>query len=40
MLFLKGEIAGAADGDPLKGLGSDPRLIDLLQKMNLPEENT
>ncbi len=36
MLFLKGEIAGAAENDSLKNLGSDPRLIDLLQKMNLP----
>ncbi|MEO7674512.1 MAG: tetratricopeptide repeat protein [Pyrinomonadaceae bacterium] len=36
MLFIKGEIAGAADGDSLNSLGRDPRLIDLLQKMNLP----
>lgn len=36
MVFLKGEIAGAAEGDSLHGLGSDPRLIDLLRKMNLP----
>ena len=36
MVFLKGEIAGAADGDSLSSLGSDPRLIDLLRKMKLP----
>ncbi len=36
MVFLKGEIAGAADGDSLNSLGSDPKLIDLLRKMNLP----
>ena len=36
MVFLKGEIAGAADGDSLNSLANDPRLIDLLQKMQLP----
>jgi len=36
MVFLKGEIAGAADGDSFNSLGSDPALIDLLRKMNLP----
>ncbi len=36
MVFLKGEIDGAAQGDSLKSLGNDPRVIDLLQKMNLP----
>jgi tetratricopeptide (TPR) repeat protein len=36
MVFLKGEIAGAAEGDSLNSLGSDPRLIDLLRKMNVP----
>jgi tetratricopeptide (TPR) repeat protein len=36
MVFLKGEIAGAADGDPFNSLGSDPKLMDLLLKMNLP----
>ena len=36
MLFLKGEIDGAAEGDPLSSLGSDPRLIALVEKMNLP----
>jgi eukaryotic-like serine/threonine-protein kinase len=36
MVFLKGEIAGAADGDSFNRLGSDPALIDLLRKMNLP----
>lgn len=36
MVFLKGEIAGAADGDTLNSLASDPKLIELLQKMKLP----
>jgi eukaryotic-like serine/threonine-protein kinase len=36
MVFLKGEITGAADGDSLHSLGSDPKLRDLLQKMKLP----
>jgi len=36
MVFLKGEIAGAADGDSLNTLASDPKLIELLQKMKLP----
>ncbi len=36
MVFLKGEIDGAAQGDSLNSLGNDPRMIDLLQKMNLP----
>ena len=37
MVFLKGEIAGAADGDSFNSLGSDPALIDLLRKMKLPQ---
>ncbi len=36
MVFLKGEIDGAAQGDSLNSLGNDPRMTDLLQKMNLP----
>jgi len=36
MVFLKGEIDGAAQGDSLNSLANDPRVIDLLQKMNLP----
>ena len=36
MVFLRGEIAGAADGDPLRRLADDPRVTALLQKMNLP----
>jgi adenylate cyclase len=36
MVFLKGEIYGAAQGDSLNSLGNDPRVIGLLQKMNLP----
>jgi len=39
MVFLQGEIAGAAADDPLKRLGSDPRLKDLLRRMNLPAMN-
>jgi eukaryotic-like serine/threonine-protein kinase len=36
MVFLKGEIEGAAQGDSLKQIGSNRRVIDLLEKMNLP----
>ncbi len=36
MVFLSGEIAGAADGDPLRRLADNPRVTALLQKMNLP----
>ena len=36
MVFLQGEITGAADGDPLRRLADDPRVTALLQKMNLP----
>ena len=36
MVFLRGEMAGAADGDPLRLLADDPRVTALLQKMNLP----
>ena len=36
MVFLQGEIEGAAAGDSLNNLGNDPRLMDLLQRMNLP----
>jgi serine/threonine-protein kinase len=37
LVFLQGEIAGAAEDDPLNRLGSDPRMKDLLRKMNLPQ---
>ena len=36
MVFLSGEIAGAADGDPLRRLADEPRVTALLEKMNLP----
>jgi serine/threonine-protein kinase len=36
MVFLRGEIEGAAQGDALKKIGSNPRVIDLLEKMDLP----
>ena len=36
MLFLKGEIDGAPESDLLSSLGSDPRLIALVEKMKLP----
>jgi serine/threonine-protein kinase len=36
MVFLRGEITGAADGDPLRRLADEPRVTALLQKMNLP----
>jgi serine/threonine-protein kinase len=39
MLFLKNEIEGAADNDPLGSLGTDPRVISIFTKMNLPKEN-
>ena len=36
MVFLQGEMAGAAEDDSLNRLGSDPRLKDLLRRMSLP----
>lgn len=39
MVFLKAEIDGAADGDVLRALADDPRVMDVLRRMNLPEEH-
>lgn len=36
MVFLEGEIAGAADGDPLRRLADEPRVMALLREMHLP----
>jgi len=36
MVFLSSEIAGAAEGDPLRRLADEPRVTALLEKMNLP----
>ena len=36
MVFLREEIAGAADGDPLGRLAEEPRVTALLARMNLP----
>jgi eukaryotic-like serine/threonine-protein kinase len=36
MVFLREEIAGAADGDPLGRLAEEPRVTALLERMNLP----
>jgi len=38
MLFLKGEIEGAAQDDPLINLSSDRRVTAIFQKMNLAKE--
>ena len=38
MVFLQGEIAGAADADPLRRLADEPRVTALLRRMNLPSE--
>jgi len=37
MVFLQGEIAGAAADDSLNRLGSEPRVKDLLRRMSLPQ---
>ena len=36
MLFLKGEMEGAAENDPLRALASDPRVNSIFERMNLP----
>jgi tetratricopeptide (TPR) repeat protein len=38
MVFLKAEIDGAAEGDVLRTLANDPRLVDVFRKMKLPEQ--
>jgi len=40
MVFLEGEIAGAAEGDPLRRLADEPRVATLLRSMNLPRVAT
>ena len=37
MVFLQGELAGAAEDDSLNQFGSDPRVKDLLRRMSLPQ---
>jgi hypothetical protein len=37
MVFLQGEIDGAAGDDALNRLGSEPRVKDLLRRMSLPQ---
>jgi hypothetical protein len=39
MVFLEGEIAGAAEGDPLRLLADEQRVTELLGRMNLPQHN-
>jgi serine/threonine protein kinase/tetratricopeptide (TPR) repeat protein len=36
LVFLQAELAGAADDDPLRALADEPRVVALLQGMNLP----
>jgi serine/threonine-protein kinase len=36
MVFLAGEIAGAAEGDPLRHLADEPQVMALLERMRLP----
>jgi hypothetical protein len=36
MVFLKGEIAGAAEGDVLRRLAEEPKVMALLDSMHLP----
>lgn len=38
MLFLKGEIEGAAANDPLRSLGADPRVAAIFEKMNIAKQ--
>ena len=38
MLFIKGEIEGAAENDPLQSLGADRRVNAIFQRMNLPKQ--
>ena len=36
LVFLRGEITGAAEGDPLRRLADEPRVMRLLDSMHLP----
>jgi tetratricopeptide (TPR) repeat protein len=38
MVFLREEIAGAPEADPLRRLADEPRVTALLRRMNLPSE--
>ena len=39
LVFLESEITSAAKGDSLNSLGKDPRVKDLLERMNLPSRD-
>jgi tetratricopeptide (TPR) repeat protein len=39
LVFLEGEISGAAQADPLNSLGKDSRVKELLERMKLPSRD-